>query len=499
MRILCRNAIPFGRGLGSSAAAVLSGVLAANALANLGWDEQQVIGQAARIEGHPDNVGAAMLGGMVICADRGPVVQVTVPDELRAVVFVPDQEMATPAAREVVPGSFSREDAVHNAARCALLVTAMLTGRLQLLAEAMQDRWHQPARSRLMPHVPALIRSALAAGAHGACLAGAGPSVLALCTGDDRGGRLGDGGDGGADPSRRPCGRLPGPQLRCPGGSGPVTARSASVPPPSDRCIVQKFGGSSVASAELIQRVARRIAATRAQHSQVVAVVSAMGDSTDELISLAHKVNPAPPSREMDQLLSTGEIITAPLMAMALERLGVPAISLTGSQAGIRTSSVHRSARIVDIVPQRIIDELKRGRVVVVAGFQGVDEALDITTLGRGGTDTTAVALAVELSAERCEIYTDVAGVYTADPRVEPRARPIPEIAYPEMLEFAAVGAKVMHPARRRDRRDLRDADRGALDLRGPARHPHLHSIPPWKIARRFAASPTTAVSPRSS
>ena len=214
----------------------------------------------------------------------------------------------------------------------------------------------------------------------------------------------------------------------------------------SRQCIVQKFGGSSVASAELIQRVARRIAATRAERGRVVAVVSAMGDSTDELISLAHKVNPAPPSREMDQLLSTGETITAPLMAMALERLGVPAISLTGLQAGIRTSSVHRSARIVDIVPQRIVDELERGRVVVVAGFQGVDEALDITTLGRGGTDTTAVALAVELSAERCEIYTDVAGVYTADPRVEPRARLIPEIAYQEMLEFAAVGAKVMHP-----------------------------------------------------
>ena len=214
----------------------------------------------------------------------------------------------------------------------------------------------------------------------------------------------------------------------------------------SRRCIVQKFGGSSVASAELIQRVARRIAATHAKRGRVVAVVSAMGDSTDELISLAHKVNPAPPSREMDQLLSTGETITAPLMAMALERLGVPAISLTGLQAGIRTSSVHRSARIVDIVPQRMIDELERGRVVVVAGFQGVDEALDITTLGRGGTDTTAVALAVELSAERCEIFTDVAGVYTADPRVEPRARLIPEIAYEEMLEFAAVGAKVMHP-----------------------------------------------------
>jgi aspartate kinase len=157
------------------------------------------------------------------------------------------------------------------------------------------------------------------------------------------------------------------------------------MPDTSRQCIVQKFGGSSVASAELIQRVARRIAATHAERGRVVAVVSAMGDSTDELISLAHKVNPAPPSREMDQLLSTGETITAPLLAMALERLGVAAISLTGLQAGIRTSSVHRSARIVDIVPQRIIDELERGRVVVVAGFQGVDEALDITTLGRDG------------------------------------------------------------------------------------------------------------------
>ncbi|MGA8014969.1 MAG: aspartate kinase [Candidatus Dormiibacterota bacterium] len=212
------------------------------------------------------------------------------------------------------------------------------------------------------------------------------------------------------------------------------------------RCVVQKFGGSSVASAELIQHVARRIAKTRAQQERVVVVVSAMGDSTDELIGLAHRVNAAPPNREMDQLLSTGETITAPLMAMALEGLGVSAISLTGMQAGIRTSDIHRSARIVDIVPQRIIDELDRGRVVVVAGFQGATDSLDITTLGRGGSDTTAVALAVELKADRCEIYTDVAGVYTADPRLEPRARPIPEIAYAEMLEFAAVGAKVMHP-----------------------------------------------------
>ena len=211
-------------------------------------------------------------------------------------------------------------------------------------------------------------------------------------------------------------------------------------------CVVQKFGGSSVASAELIQRVARRIAATREEKGRVVVVVSAMGDSTDELLHLAHKVNPDPPLREMDQLLSTGETITAPLMAMALEGLGVPAISLTGLQAGIRTSDDFRTARIVDIVPQRILDELARGKVVVVAGFQGATADLDITTLGRGGSDTTAVALAVELGAERCGIYTDVAGVYTADPRVEPKARPIPEMGYIEMLEFAAVGAKVMHP-----------------------------------------------------
>jgi homoserine kinase len=183
-RICCRNNIPFARGLGSSAAAALSGVLAANALAHLGWDEQQVIAHAARIEGHPDNVAAAMLGGMVVCVHDGPVVRVAVPDELRAVLFIPDGEMSTEAARRVVPLSFSREDAIHNAARCALLVTAMLTGQLHLLGEAMRDRWHQPARSELMPHVPPLIEAAMAAGAHGACLAGAGPSVLALCTGD---------------------------------------------------------------------------------------------------------------------------------------------------------------------------------------------------------------------------------------------------------------------------------------------------------------------------
>lgn len=212
------------------------------------------------------------------------------------------------------------------------------------------------------------------------------------------------------------------------------------------RLVVQKYGGSSVATPARLRRVARRVHAAVANGDQAVIVVSAMGDTTDNLIKLAHRITPEPPSREMDMLLSTGEVITAPLLAMALEAAGVPAVSLTGHQAGIRTSRAHRSARITDIVPVRIIDELAGGRVVVVAGFQGSTENMDITTLGRGGSDTSAVALAVALSAERCEILTDVAGVFTADPRIVPDARVIPEITYEEMLEMAAAGARVMHP-----------------------------------------------------
>lgn len=210
--------------------------------------------------------------------------------------------------------------------------------------------------------------------------------------------------------------------------------------------IVQKYGGSSVADPEHIRHVARRVAATRSTCDGVCVVVSAMGDSTDRLIELAHRLNDDPPAREMDMLMSTGEMVTAPLLAMALTAAGVDAVSLTGLQAGIRTSRAHRKARIVDIVPERIVDALRAGRVTVIAGFQGVSEDFDITTLGRGGSDTSAVALAAALHAERCEIYTDVRGVFTADPRLVPEAHHIAEISYEEMLEFAAVGARVMHP-----------------------------------------------------
>ena len=214
----------------------------------------------------------------------------------------------------------------------------------------------------------------------------------------------------------------------------------------SKRLVIQKYGGTSVATAARIRRVARRIADTVASGHQVVAVVSAMGHTTDRLIELAHRVTDEPPARELDMLVANGETITAPLVAMCLQGLGVPAISLTGQQAGIRTGPQHSKARIREIDPARIRRALDEGQVPVVAGFQGVTEELEITTLGRGGSDTTAVALAAALDAAECEIFTDVDGILTADPRVVPEARLLKFIAYEEILELAAVGAKVMHP-----------------------------------------------------
>jgi len=209
--------------------------------------------------------------------------------------------------------------------------------------------------------------------------------------------------------------------------------------------VVHKYGGSSVADAEKIKNVARRIADVRERGTGVVAVVSAMGDSTDELIDLAHSVSFQPHPRELDLLLSTGELVSCTLLTMALADLGQEAVSLTGSQAGIRTDTSYGRARIHRVDTARMSRELDMGRTVVVAGFQGITEAEDITTLGRGGSDTTAVALAAALDADRCEIYTDVDGIYTADPRIVPEARKLGEISYDEMLELANYGAK-MHP-----------------------------------------------------
>ena len=210
--------------------------------------------------------------------------------------------------------------------------------------------------------------------------------------------------------------------------------------------VVQKYGGSSVADADGIKRVAQRIVSTRKAGDRVVVVVSAMGDTTDELIDLANRVSPLPPGRELDMLLTAGERISMALLAMAIASLGLEAQSFTGSQAGVITDSTHGKARIIDVTPGRIATALEGGAIPIVAGFQGVSQtSKDITTLGRGGSDTTAVALAAALNADVCEIYTDVDGVFTADPRIVAAARKIPRLSYEEMLEMAACGAKVLH------------------------------------------------------
>jgi aspartate kinase len=209
--------------------------------------------------------------------------------------------------------------------------------------------------------------------------------------------------------------------------------------------VVQKYGGSSVADAEGIKRVARRIVDTKKSGHEVVVVVSAMGDTTDELIDLAEQVSPFPAGRELDMLLTAGERMSMALLAMAIKSLGHEAQSFTGSQAGVITDAVHNKARIIDVTPGRIRTALDQGNIAIVAGFQGVSQdSKDITTLGRGGSDTTAVALAAALDAECCEIYTDVDGVFTADPRVVRKARKIDEIGYEDMLELASSGSKVL-------------------------------------------------------
>jgi aspartate kinase len=210
--------------------------------------------------------------------------------------------------------------------------------------------------------------------------------------------------------------------------------------------IVQKYGGSSVKDVDRIKAVAKRVAAHYDQGNRMVVVVSAMGDTTDELIELAQQVSPQPEPREMDMLLSTGELISSALVTMALHELGYKAVALSGPQAGIMTDATFSKAKISAIDPTRLQRELDEGRIVIVAGFQGLTDDQDVATLGRGGSDTTAVALAARLKAAACEIYTDVEGVYTADPRIVPEARKLNAISFDEMLELAQMGTKVMHP-----------------------------------------------------
>ena len=266
--------------------------------------------------------------------------------------------------------------------------------------------------------------------------------------------------------------------------------------------VVQKFGGSSVAGADRIKRVARRIARERAAGSDLVVVVSAMGDTTDELLGLAAAITDEPDSRELDMLLATGEHQSATLVSMALHALGVPAISLTGAQAGISTDGRYGKARIANVDPARVRAELADGKVVIVAGFQGLSstdaEKAETTTLGRGGSDTTAVALAARLGADRCQIFTDVRGIYTADPRLVADARQLPVIGYEEMLELAHQGAQVMQ-VRAVELGWVNDVVIEVLSsFEDAPGDPHSRRIRSWSSATRSAASPTTGTSPRS-
>jgi aspartate kinase len=210
-------------------------------------------------------------------------------------------------------------------------------------------------------------------------------------------------------------------------------------------CIVQKYGGSSVADVDRLCKIARLIADVKGRNIDIAVVVSAMGQTTDELIAKARQISPKPPRREMDMLLSTGERITMSLLCMALHELGFDAVSLTGSQAGIITNDRHNDAQVIEVRPFRVQDEIAKGKIVIVGGFQGVSYKRDITTLGRGGSDTTAVALAAALDAECCEIYSDVDGVYSADPALVTEARHLPQVTYPVMQEMSMAGAKVLH------------------------------------------------------
>jgi aspartate kinase len=408
---------------------------------------------AAELDGHPDNVAAALAGGMVVVV---PVqgggytwTRLTPPVPPRVAVALPNLALPTKQARGVLPSSVAFADAAFNVGRAALLVAALGQGRFDLLSTAMQDRLHQDYRIPLVPGGPALLKELMREG-WGICLSGSGPSVIALGTGDGPGAAMAEAfrragvrcrilnlqmDERGACLERGGLGADAGVQ----GGSGRTCAGWSSAP-----VVVQKYGGSSVATPGLMRLVAGRVAEVRRTGARVVVVVSAMGDSTDDLLSLARAVARDPERRELDALMATGEQVSVALLAMALQDLGIDAVSMSGGRLGIATDGVFCRARVSRVNTDNIRTALAKGQVVIAAGFQGTGPDGMITTLGRGGSDATAVVLAAALEAWRCEIYTDVEGVYTADPRVVPEARLLPRLSYDEMSEMASLGAKVM-------------------------------------------------------
>ncbi|MGE5486071.1 MAG: aspartate kinase [Ignavibacteriales bacterium] len=437
LKVKCTNNIPVARGLGSSAAAIVAGLVAANGLSGGTLSTDELLELATEIEGHPDNVAPALLGGFVIStreAGRVEHMRLEPPLGSNVLLVIPDKELKTEEARAVIPKAVPMEDAIFNISRAAALVGGLVTGRSEVLGWATEDRLHQQYRRFLAPELMEAITAAKKAGAKGAAVSGSGPSVLVFTDGQ------------AARVKAAILEVFRQRDVTCRVMDLTLDLYGARLMTRHDVApVVQKYGGSSLADPAKIRRIAARVAAARKQGAPVAVVVSAMGDTTDDLLSLARSVSPSPRQKDLDVLLATGEQVSIALLSMALNDLGVESVPMTASQVGIITDDLHTRARIQRVSREVVMDHLDKGHVVVVAGFQGVASNGEVTTLGRGGSDTTAVALAAALGASECEICTDVDGVYTADPRIEPSARLIPEVPYDEMAEMAGLGAKVLH------------------------------------------------------
>jgi aspartate kinase len=440
IKIVIKNEIPIERGLGSSASAIIGGILAASELYDLNLSREEILQMAFSLEGHLDNIVPALIGGFTISyKDHNSQirwVKLDVPHDLLAVVGIPPFTLSTEEMRKVLPKQVSLQDAVDNLSKSALLVNALQQSKWELIPEAMQDRLHQPFRMPFIKGAKNIFSEVQKTGIAGVALSGSGPTIISLVK----------------DGAEQEIMKIMRQTFRNAG----ITSQVKVLDPDLDGArvekgktnqpiIVQKYGGTSVSDIKMIKEVAEKVVQQARKGNKMIVVVSAMGKTTDELIKKSSEILENPSEREMDMLLSTGEQVSIALVTMAINALGAEAISFTGGQAGIMTNNSHTKARINSINHQRIKKALDQGKIVIVAGFQGIDNEGNITTLGRGGSDTTAIALAARMKADRCEIYTDVDGVYTADPNLVPEARRIKEISHDEMSEMAILGAKIIY------------------------------------------------------
>jgi aspartate kinase len=440
IKISIKNEIPIERGLGSSASAIIGGILAASQLYDLNISREDVLQMAFSLEGHLDNIVPALIGGFTISYKdhNGQIkwVKLDVPHELRAVVGIPPFTLSTEEMRKVLPKQVSLQDAVDNLSKSALLVNALQQSKWELIPEAMQDRLHQPFRMPFIKGAKSIFSEVQKTGIAGVALSGSGPTIISLVK---------DGAEKEIIKIMRQTFRNAGITSQVKMLDPDLDGARVEKGKTSNPIIVQKYGGTSVSDIKMVKEVAKKVVQQARNGNKMIVVVSAMGKTTDDLIKKSSEILESPSEREMDMLLATGEQVSIALVTMAIQALGADAISFTGGQAGIMTNNSHTKARINSINHQRIKEALDHGKIVIVAGFQGIDNEGNITTLGRGGSDTTAIALAARMKAERCEIFSDVDGVYTADPNLVPGARKIKEISHDEMSEMSILGAKILY------------------------------------------------------